>query len=159
MEDFAVTCPLVPDAARLSSGSCSSPRRFGFGFLQTPPRGDALAVSLAFGSAKTWPQDLHLRSYVPCSAHTPALSRTPRRSRRRVDCSAWLGGPLRSNGSGLPALARPRRLSCPGRVEHFKIGAALAEVFLPPKGIAIFAKPDDFAAARTLGRFVSGWVR
>ncbi len=52
MEDFAVTCPLVPSASRLISGFCSSPRSFGLGFLQTPPRGDALALLLAFGSAK-----------------------------------------------------------------------------------------------------------
>lgn len=65
MEDFAVTCPLVPDAPRLISGSCSSSRSFGFGFLQTPPRDDALAVSLAFGSAKTWLPDFHRHSYVP----------------------------------------------------------------------------------------------
>lgn len=45
MEGFAVTCPLAPDAPRLISGFCSSPRRFGFGFLQTPPRDDAVAVS------------------------------------------------------------------------------------------------------------------
>jgi len=51
MEGFAVTCPLAPDASRLISDFCSSPRSFGFSFLQTPPRGDALAVSLAFGSA------------------------------------------------------------------------------------------------------------
>jgi hypothetical protein len=70
MEDFAVTCPLVPDAPRLISGSCSSSRSFGFGFLQTPPRDDALAVSLAFGSAKTWLPDFHRHSYVPCPAHT-----------------------------------------------------------------------------------------
>jgi len=51
MEDFAVTCPLVPDASRLISGFCSSPRSFGLGFLQTPTRDDALALLLAFGSA------------------------------------------------------------------------------------------------------------
>jgi hypothetical protein len=51
MEDFAVTCPLVPNASRLISGFCSSSRSFGLGFLQTPPRGDALALLLAFGSA------------------------------------------------------------------------------------------------------------
>ena len=51
MEDFAVTCPLVPNASRLISGFCSSPRSFGLGFLQIPPRGDALALLLAFGSA------------------------------------------------------------------------------------------------------------
>ena len=52
MEDFAVTCPLVPSASRLISGFYSSPRSFGLGFLQTPPRGDALALLLAFGSAQ-----------------------------------------------------------------------------------------------------------
>jgi hypothetical protein len=45
--------PLAPDASRLISGFCSSPRSFGLGFLQTPPRDDALALLLAFGSAKT----------------------------------------------------------------------------------------------------------
>lgn len=50
-----VTCPLVPDASRLISGFCSSSRSFGLDFLQTPPRDDALALFLAFGSAKTWP--------------------------------------------------------------------------------------------------------
>jgi len=69
-EGFAVTCPLAPDASRLLSGFCSSSRSFGLGFLQTPPRGDALAVSLAFGSAKTWLSDFHRHSYVPCPAHT-----------------------------------------------------------------------------------------
>lgn len=59
MEDFAVTCPLAPDASRLRSGFCTSSRRFGLGFLQTPPRDDALALLLAFGSAKTWPWDFH----------------------------------------------------------------------------------------------------
>jgi len=74
MEGFAVTCPLAPDAPRLISGFCSSPRSFGFSFLQTSPRGDALAVSLAFGSAKTWLSDFHQHSYVPCSAHTLSTS-------------------------------------------------------------------------------------
>jgi hypothetical protein len=70
MEDFAVTCPLVPDVPHLVSGSCSSPRIFGLGFLQTPPRDDALALLLSFGSANTWYEDLHLTSYMPCLAHT-----------------------------------------------------------------------------------------
>src|SRR5215471_18436001 len=39
MEDFAGTCPLVPGVPHLLSGSCSSPRAFGWGFLQTPPHG------------------------------------------------------------------------------------------------------------------------
>ncbi|MBP1602809.1 MAG: hypothetical protein H6Q06_2960, partial [Acidobacteria bacterium] len=71
MEDFAVTCPLVPGVPHLISGSCSSPRAFGLGFLQTPPRGDALALLLAFGSAYTWREDFHLARSVPCLAHTP----------------------------------------------------------------------------------------
>src|SRR5512134_3008972 len=74
MEGFTVTCPLAPGAPRLISGFCSSPRSFGFGFLQIPPRGDALAVSLAFGSAKTWLSDFHRHSYVPCPAHTSRFS-------------------------------------------------------------------------------------
>ena len=78
MEDFAVTCPLVPDVSRLLSDSCSSPRSFGFSFLQTPPRDDALAVSLAFGSAKAWLPDFHRHSYGPCPAHG---------WRQRVGCS------------------------------------------------------------------------
>jgi hypothetical protein len=82
MEDFAVTCPLVPDASRLISGFCSSPRSFGLGFLQTPPRDDALALLLAFGSAKTWLSDFHRHSYVPCPAHTFRFRRAPLAARR-----------------------------------------------------------------------------
>jgi hypothetical protein len=60
MEGFAVTCPLAPDASRLISGFCSSPRSFGLGFLQTPPHddapgsspGQALALLLAFALRK-----------------------------------------------------------------------------------------------------------
>jgi len=40
------------------------------GFLQTPPRDDALALLLAFGSAKTWQSDFHRLSNAPCPAHT-----------------------------------------------------------------------------------------
>ena len=69
MEDFAVTCPLVPGVPHLVSGSCASPRAFGLGFLQTPPRGDALALLLAFGSARTWREDFHLARSVSCLAH------------------------------------------------------------------------------------------
>ena len=74
MEDFTVTCPLVPGVPHLVSGACSSPRIFGLGFLQTPPRGDALALLLAFGCANTWHGDLHPVSSVPCPAHTIKLS-------------------------------------------------------------------------------------
>ena len=33
MEGFVVTCPLAPDVPHLLSGSCSSSRAFGLGFL------------------------------------------------------------------------------------------------------------------------------
>src|SRR3990167_2987002 len=82
MEGFAVTCPLAPDASRLISGFCSSPRSFGLGFLQTPPRDDALAFLLAFGSAKTWQSDFHRLSNVPCPAHTSGFRRAPLAARR-----------------------------------------------------------------------------
>ena len=42
MEEFAVTCPLVPGASRLISGFCSSPRNFGLDFLVY------LAIGLAY---------------------------------------------------------------------------------------------------------------
>ena len=53
MEDFAVTCPLVPNVPHLRSGSCTSPRAFGLSFLQTPPHDDALALLLVFGFSFT----------------------------------------------------------------------------------------------------------
>ena len=59
----------------LVSGSCSSPRAFALGFLPTPPRGDAVALPLAFGFSFTWRGDLHPTSYVPCPAHTSAVRR------------------------------------------------------------------------------------
>jgi len=73
-----VTCPLAPSVPHLLSGSYSSPRAFGLGFLQTPPRDDALALLLSFGSAKTWYEDFHLASSVPCPAHTLAITRERR---------------------------------------------------------------------------------
>ena len=74
MEDFAVTCPLVPNVPHLISGSCSSPRAFALSFLQTPSHDDALALLLAFGSSYTWHRDLHPTSSVPCPAHTFELT-------------------------------------------------------------------------------------
>ena len=74
MEDFAVTCPLVPGGPHLVSGSRASPRAFGLGFLRIPPRGDALALLLAFGSAITWREDFHLARSVPCLAPTFDMS-------------------------------------------------------------------------------------
>ena len=74
MEDFLVTCPLVPDVPHLISGSCSSPRTFGLGFLQTLPHDNALALLLTFGSTNTWYEDFHLASPVPCPAHTLRIS-------------------------------------------------------------------------------------
>jgi hypothetical protein len=89
MEGFAVTCPLAPDAPRLLSGFCSSPRDFALDFLQTSPRGNALALWLTFGSAYTWCRDLHPTRFVPCPAHTfSARSRfDPRVVRREAPSS------------------------------------------------------------------------
>ena len=78
---------------RLQRDSCSSPRAFGLGFLQTPPHDDALALLLAFGFAKTWHGDSHPKRSVPCPAHTPELT-GPRVLRGQW--SEWLGG-LQSN--------------------------------------------------------------
>ncbi len=84
MEDFVVTCPLVPGVPHLLSGSCSSPRTFGLGFLQTSPRDDALALLLAFGSANTWHGDFHPVSSVPCLAHTLTLTGAVKRPVQRL---------------------------------------------------------------------------
>jgi hypothetical protein len=42
---------------------------------------DALALLLAFGSANTWHEDLHLARSMPCLAHTLKLSRAAWRRR------------------------------------------------------------------------------
>ena len=65
-----VTCPRTPYTSPLLSSSCSSPRRFGLDFLQTPPHDDTLALLLTFGSANTWYRDAHPTRFVPCPAHT-----------------------------------------------------------------------------------------
>ena len=83
-----VTCPLVPGVPHLRSGSCSLPCIFGLDFLQTSPRGDALALLLTLGSANTWCEDLHLASSVPCPAHTPTL--TVAVQPRPRDCTAYV---------------------------------------------------------------------
>jgi hypothetical protein len=73
-----VTCPLVPAVPHLLSSSCASPRTCGWGFLQTSPRNDALALLLAFGAAHPWHGDFHPVSSVPCLAHTFDMSRSHR---------------------------------------------------------------------------------
>jgi len=78
-EGFAVTCQLAPGVPHLVSGFCSSPRTFGLGFLQTPPRDDALALLLTFGSTYTWYGDFHPASSESCPAHTLAMSRVLQR--------------------------------------------------------------------------------
>jgi hypothetical protein len=39
---------------------------------------DALALLLAFGSANTWHEDLHLARSVPCLAHTLLITGLPK---------------------------------------------------------------------------------
>jgi hypothetical protein len=43
--------------------------------LQTPPRGDALALLLACGGATTWREDVHRARSGPCPAHTLGFRR------------------------------------------------------------------------------------
>src|SRR5215510_3063262 len=69
MEDFVVACPLVLGLSRLVSGSYSSPRAFVPRFLQTPPRGDALALRLSFASTSL-DRGLSPPSIETCPAHT-----------------------------------------------------------------------------------------
>ena len=88
-------CQLAPGVPHLVSGFCSpacalhadrSPRTFGLGFLQTPPRDDALALLLPsclraarkqVGSTITWHEDSHLARSGPCLAHTSELTGAP----------------------------------------------------------------------------------
>jgi hypothetical protein len=107
MESFAVTCPLAPDTSHLRSGSCTSSRVFGSGFLQTPPHGVALAFLLAFGSAITWQEDFHLFSSVPSPAHTLDMSGSRRRAKRAGGCP--LDGRVSQH-------AAPLRARCEARV-------------------------------------------
>ncbi len=60
--------PARPEPPRLVSGSCSSARGFAPRFLQTPPRGDALALRLcSLRPAHT--ERLSPPSHAPCWAH------------------------------------------------------------------------------------------
>ena len=119
MEGFAVTCPLAPGASRLISGFCSSSRSFGLDFLQTPPRDDALALLLAFGSAKTWQPDFHRLSNAPCPAHTSKCSAAP----------AWRPLQLKLERCGQSIANLKERLHAPSErhivVRHIAISAVL----------------------------------
>jgi len=116
MEDFAVTCRLVRSVSHLISGSCSSPRAFGLGFLQTSPHDEALALLLAFGSASTWHGDLHPVSSVPRPAHTRLITRGCMPSRASGLLGVVLPAPAQTLSldtfrvrevSGRPPLLRP----------------------------------------------------
>jgi hypothetical protein len=74
MEGFAVACQLAPTVPHLVSGSCPSPRTFVPRFLQTPPRGDALAVHLSFGLPGL-DRGLTPPSVKTCPAHTTQAER------------------------------------------------------------------------------------
>jgi len=62
------------DGPHLISGSCSSPRSFGLVFLQTPPRGDAIALLLAFGSANTWQRTFTFQFCAMPGTHVMAFT-------------------------------------------------------------------------------------
>jgi hypothetical protein len=74
MEDFAVPCQLVPGLPRLRSGCCTSLRAFVPRFLQTPPYGGALTLSLSFGSTNL-DGGLAPPCVETCPAHTGQLNR------------------------------------------------------------------------------------
>ncbi len=101
MEGFAVTCPLAPDAPRLISGFCSSPRSFGLGFLQTPPRSDALALLLAFGSAKPGHRTF-----------TDEVTRQARRTRLNSPACAAFRRSARVETAGLGVMPKECRIVC-----------------------------------------------
>jgi hypothetical protein len=63
------------DGPPLVSGSWTSPRPLGGGFLRTPLGDGALALLLAFGSADPWRGAFHPISSGSCLAHTPGWSR------------------------------------------------------------------------------------
>jgi len=62
--------------------SVRRPACFALSFLPTPPRDDAVALWLTFGSAYTWYWDFHPAGFVPCTAHTFELSRPSQQSWR-----------------------------------------------------------------------------
>jgi hypothetical protein len=72
---------------------------------------DALALLLAFGSANTWREDLHLARSVPCLAHTLALSRARKPQRSG---GFWASAPVRCSARipHFPCFGFPM-LSCP----------------------------------------------
>ena len=95
MEDFAIIPPVagvVPGGPTSRPGGIpvrrparldwASSRPHRSAELTPKPRGDALALLLAYGSAITWREDLHLARFVPCLAHTSGFRRAPLAARR-----------------------------------------------------------------------------
>ena len=96
--DFAVICPLV-QRLRLRSGSCSSARASDPRFLQTPPRGDALALHCP-SPPSGWEEDLHLHRCWTCSAY----KRKGPRSLGGLSVVSWNGyfiGVFAGSGAGV----------------------------------------------------------
>ena len=102
--DFATSCPLVRPMGRLISGCCSSDRDFAPRFLQTVPRGSALALHSCFTSIR-----LH-RGLSPPGCWTCPAHRTLRAAQAR-----WPAAILDRDGARRPAVVRPGR-----RNSHFQ---------------------------------------
>jgi hypothetical protein len=64
--------------------SVRRPASFALSFLRTPPRDDAPALWLTFGSADTWCRDSHPAGFVPCTAHTSGPGWTIQEADRQV---------------------------------------------------------------------------
>jgi hypothetical protein len=70
-----VPCQLVPRVLPLVSGSCASPHTCAPRCLQTPPRDDALARPVSFGSTYTWTGDFRPPSTTTWPAHPGQVQR------------------------------------------------------------------------------------
>jgi hypothetical protein len=112
----------------LVSGAWASPHLLGWGVLQTPPRGGALALGRACGGANPWRQDVHQASTGPCPAHTLPVSGGPQGNTPGIPqkpalwavSSTGLFGPVESQGC---PLTLHRMESLPGvGLDHDKAG-------------------------------------
>ena len=74
------------DAERIRLGVRGS---FPAAYPSTPPRDDALALLLTFGSANTWCQDFHLTSTAPCLAHTSRITGRAKRAPPALHASVF----------------------------------------------------------------------
>jgi hypothetical protein len=112
MEGFAVACQLAPTVPHLVSGSCPLLRTFVPRFLQTPPRGDALALPLSFGLRTHGQETFTPKHDSMHGTRAQAWSRRgkPRGSMRGLGISKYLhlpdkGSDIWTRSSSIPEIA------------------------------------------------------